>query len=248
MKVRSDSVLAQLTQEQLAMLYDWILASSSYQDAQARALKPAPDGFSLHIHITTLRRFYQNYTTWLRQQEQPDRIAAEPAQLISAAQNEIAHSIHSLAHSPANIAQLKIVTNFLQQQRETALKENFLDLARDQAAAARERIALERERMIEQRRQWEYNAARAALNHMPALIKIFQDATMDNEDKIWAAREVCFGKPPAPEPSASESISPAPSPEASLPPLSVQSESAKSASSAVDPLVLATAASRPDTL
>ena len=32
----------------------------------------------------------------------------------------------------------------------------------------------------------------------PELLKIYRDDALDNEDKIWAAREICFGKPPSP--------------------------------------------------
>ena len=196
MKVRSDSALAQLTKEQLAILYDWILASGTYTEAQQRALKPAPDGFGLHIHITTLRRFYQDYTAWLREQESMESRVTNPTDLVTAAQTEIAHAIHALAHSPTDAAHLKIVTTFLNQQREASLKEGFLQLARQQSAATQERLSLERERMAEQRREWEYNAARAALNHMPELMRIYHNNTLDNEDKFWAAREICFGKAP----------------------------------------------------
>src|SRR5688500_16262902 len=126
MRIRSDSVLAQLTKEQLETLYDWILASGSYTNAQQRALKPHPDGFGLHIHITTLRRFYQDYTSWLREQEPIESRVTNPADLVTATQTEIAHTIHTLAHSPSNAAHLKIVTTFLHQQREASLKEGFL--------------------------------------------------------------------------------------------------------------------------
>ena len=211
MKIRSNSTLAQLSQDQLALLYDWILSCRSLPDVQARALKPAPDGFGLHIHITTLRRFYQDYTAWVREQEPINAGATSPADLVAAAQSEVVHAIHGLAHSPSDPAHLRIVTTFLHQQREAALKEGFLELARQQTAATQERLALERDRMAEQRRQWEYNAARAALNHMPALMKIYHTDTTDNEDKIWAAREICFGKAPgetAPAAATSPETSP----------------------------------------
>ena len=67
---------------------------------------------------------------------------------------------------------------------------------RDEIALKERELDQQRQRMEEQRRQWEYNAARAALNCLPELIKITQNTVTDNEDKIWAARKVCFGKPP----------------------------------------------------
>src|ERR1044071_2828109 len=136
MKLRSDSDLAAFTQQQLAKLYDWILASGSYVEAQALAARPHPDGFGQRLHITTLRRFYQDYTIWLREQESPGSPTTDPANLLAASQNEIAHSIHTLAHSPANAVQLKVVTDFLQRQRETILKERFLQLAQTQGEFA----------------------------------------------------------------------------------------------------------------
>jgi hypothetical protein len=196
MKVRSDSVLAQLTQEQLATLYDWILASGSFLDAQSRALKPAPNGFGLHIHITTLRRFYQTYTAWLREQERVDAAECNSVELITEAQQELARSIHSLAHSPANVSHLKVVTAFLNSQRDVALKEGFLQLAQQQAEFTRQKLELERQRIAEQRRQWEFDAARAVMKNYVEYQKVDKRSDIDEHDKIWLAREIAFGKPP----------------------------------------------------
>jgi hypothetical protein len=196
MKIRLDSTLASFTQEQLASLYDWILASRSYADAQARALKPAPDGFGLHIHITTLRRFYQDYTTWLREEEAAEQLTANPAQLVAAAETEVAHAIHTLAHSPSDATHLKLVTTFLHQQRETALKDSFLQLAKQHAAVTQERLALERERMAEQKRQWEFNVGRELMKNLVELQKIHRLPGIDDEEKIWKARQIAFGRAP----------------------------------------------------
>lgn len=69
-----------------------------------------------------------------------------------------------------------------------------MNLRNRELALKEQQLALERERMVEQRRQWEYNAARAALNYLPDLQKVMRNKALDNEDKIWAATDICFGK------------------------------------------------------
>src|SRR5688572_1808270 len=78
-KLRSDSILASLTEEQRDQLYDWIVIHS-FAGAQARAAKPvAEDGFNLKLHRTTLVRFFEA--------EQSERQALELAELAAEAGN-----------------------------------------------------------------------------------------------------------------------------------------------------------------
>ena len=64
-KVRSESVLAQLSEEQQETLYDWLLGAS-YQEVQVRLAAPPPEGFGVKTHYTSLRRFFKrrNQEAW----------------------------------------------------------------------------------------------------------------------------------------------------------------------------------------
>jgi hypothetical protein len=195
-KLRADSTLAPLTETQRDQLYDWLL-THTYPDVQKLAARPIEEGgFGLKIHRTTLARFFTDEQQERHAEELaaialsapgseiPDRIAS----LIGASKARFAHAAYELAKAqtdPLNFDRLERALHHIDivsaKREELALKERELDQ--------------QRERMEEQRRQWEYSAARAALNCLPELIKITQNTATDNEEKIWAARDVCFGKP-----------------------------------------------------
>src|SRR5688500_18224320 len=78
-KLRSDSTIASLTDEQRDQLYDWIV-THSFAGAQARAAKSVDEeGFNLKLHRTTLVRFFET--------EQQERQAQELAELAAEADN-----------------------------------------------------------------------------------------------------------------------------------------------------------------
>lgn len=232
MKLRSDSILASLTTEQRDQLYDWIVVHS-FAGAQSRAAKPvSEEGFDLKIHRTTLVRFFES--------EQTERQARELAELAAGADNG---TTPSAIETLEKAARDKFIRATYELSKAASDPDNYdrlnralyhmhlVQRSRQEIELKKRELDQEDKRIEEQRRQWEYNAARAAINHMPALQKIYNDQTMDNEDKIWAARDVCFGKPPAAESSQSESVRSAESlvhPHSSSAP-SVVTESAPSA-------------------
>ena len=197
MKPRSDSLLASLTEEQRDQLYDWIVAHS-FAGAQDRADKPvSEDGFDLKIHRTTLVRFFES--------EQTERQARELAALAASADNATTPSaieaLEKAARDKFTRATYELAKAAADPQNYDRLDRglrhmHLVQRSRQEIELKKRELDQEDKRIEEQRRQWEYNAARAAINHMPALQKIYNDHTLDNEDKIWAAREVCFGKPP----------------------------------------------------
>lgn len=216
MKVRSDSVLAQLDQSQLADLYDWILSANCYADAQARAAKPADEGgLGLALHITTLRRFYGSYTNWLRAKEivEGERASsANPDDLHTSAATELAHSIHDLAHGPLNASDLKLVAKYLQQQRDHALKLEYLKIAERHAALATEKQNLAREMFEEQKRLLALptsgQGSKAGANSQSSHRAPDPISSIEERAKIWKAREICFG--PDPNHPTPESLYPLP--------------------------------------
>jgi hypothetical protein len=193
-KTRADSTLAPLTENQRDQLYDWLL-NHTYPEVQKLAAKSVEEGgFDLKIHRTTLARFFTDEQQERHAEELaamavsapgsqiPDRITS----LIAASKARFAHAAYELAKAqtdPLNFDRLDRALHHIE----------IVNAKRDELALKERELDQQRQRMAEQRRQWEYNAARAALNCLPELIKITQNTDTDNEDKIWAAREICFG-------------------------------------------------------
>src|SRR5688572_27541050 len=61
----------------------------------------------------------------------------------------------------------------------------------------REELAQERERMLEQKRQWEFDAAREVMRNYVEYEKIHRQPHIDEPEKIWQARAITFGQPPS---------------------------------------------------
>jgi hypothetical protein len=72
-----------------------------------------------------------------------------------------------------------------------------IDLASFRALARftsrHEALALERERLALKRKEFEFNAARTAIEHAWELQEIAREPELDDEDKIRRARERVFG-------------------------------------------------------
>lgn len=197
LKLRSDSILASLTEPQLADLYDWILSHHTYADVQTRAARPVADGgLGLEIHITTLHRFYSSYTAWLRAREIADgerEALSSTDELQSSAATEIAHAIHDLARGPLKSADLKLVARYLQQQRDYALKAEYLKIAQHYAALATQKQKLAEDCLAEKIRQFEFNGAREVMKAYVAYEEIDKRTDIDEIDKIWEARKIAYG-------------------------------------------------------
>jgi hypothetical protein len=187
MKSRSDSFLAALTPDQQDTLYDWLLIHS-FAEVQQKLASPAPIGFAVQAHLTSLKRFFRKRTEELRRQSQAELGAESPqASLTGAAQESLDHAAYELAgestRDPQSFAQ---ASRWLLRNRMVQLREQFLQVARDQVEVARGRLALDRE-------SWEWDAARIALNNAHALQEIGNKNDIDDPQKIRRARELIFG-------------------------------------------------------
>jgi hypothetical protein len=58
MRIRSNSILADLTEQQLNTLYEWIASGLTYRDVQQRCAQPPPEGFALQIHLEPVMNFW----------------------------------------------------------------------------------------------------------------------------------------------------------------------------------------------
>ncbi len=195
--MRCDAALSILTDAQQADLFKW-LSEGSYSSVQERLAKPPPEGFGLRVHATSLARFLREYSARLRAEDfllaQQDASAAQPDSseaFLAAATFSAAHATFLHAGSSLNLATYRAVVRSLQQHKNAALKNGFLEVAREHVAIARARLELDRQ-------EFQYNAARAALSVLPDLNAIDRLAGIDDEDKIWRARQRLFGSCPPP--------------------------------------------------
>jgi hypothetical protein len=190
-KLRSDSNLAHLTEDQRTELFD-LLSSHSYREVQEIAAKPEADGgFDLEISKTTLVRFFKQEQKRQHAQELAELAVTEAdskapntniSKLIQAAKVEFAHAIYELslvADEPDNFTNLERALHHVE----------TVDLKREQ-------LLLDRDRLAENKRQFNFNGARAGLNHAAKFGEVLKNNQLDSEEKIWAASEITFGPVP----------------------------------------------------
>jgi hypothetical protein len=190
MKSRSDSTLAQLTDEQQVQAYDW-LQSLGYTETIKRIAAPEPDGFGLKTYRSSLHRFFRHYSERLKSEHLEDAgsLIADPrpgAAFTSGAEQALHHLTFQLSTSPHDPDTFKELSRWITRTKTHDQKAQYLRIAEQHLALARERLALERDK-------FQFNAARQALLHQAELTKIMQDPHSDNEDKIQAARAHLFG-------------------------------------------------------
>ena len=205
MKLRADSTLSKLNQDQLDQLFDW-LSDESYEDVIEQASQPAPVGFGLKLHKTTLVRFFRDETR-RRHAEELSHLAASSmdvsdtqssvhsprnsgiTDLIAAARGEFAHAIYELSlatDEPENFDRLE---RALYHVDAVTIRQGHLALKEREAA-------LDQQRFDFQKTQWQFDAAHLALKQAETFKEIIKDRDLDEYEKIWAARELCFGPLP----------------------------------------------------
>jgi len=194
MKLRSDSTLAELTEDQREQLFDW-LSTNSAAKVQTLAAKPVADGgFDLKIHRTTLDRFFESQVR--------ERQALELAALAAGADN---------ATTPVEIEQLlagtrvKFVRATFELAKAAADPDNYdrlenalhhMDLIkarREELEIEKRKLDLDEKRFAEQKRQWEFDIMREVMKHFLEYEKLHRRTDIDQHDKLWAGRTICFG-------------------------------------------------------
>ena len=68
MKLRNDSTLSALTEEQQAQLYEWI-QTLGYTETLNKVAAQRPDGFGLTTHRATLLGFFKRYQEQARTED-----------------------------------------------------------------------------------------------------------------------------------------------------------------------------------
>ena len=192
-KPRRNDVLANLPEEQLAILNQWLLDRVSFKQVAENLAKPVPDGFAIRVSEETVRRYYKRFI-----------LAEDLAESFA-----IADTLPCPRASLKNLLQQSALTTGLRTELPPAtfqiLARYYRTLSTEhfQQRLAQQRdlqLQLNRERLNHHRRVFEFNAARAALAAACQLQKIADDPHMDDEQKIWAAHQQVFGPLPDTEP------------------------------------------------
>jgi hypothetical protein len=182
-KPRADSTLLNLPEEQMSTLCDWLLSGLP----QAKVLTLLQKEFKVKTSNASLSRFYEKVCVPAllerrrRAVAQAEAIAEDakkaPGQFDEAIIDSIKQTVVSVASSPTPDA--KMVKDLF----SLALKANAQALNKEQ-------ISLEREK-------FEFDAAKAALAHLPALREIANARGMDDAAKLQAVRKKLFGEVPS---------------------------------------------------
>lgn len=197
-KPRSDSTLATLTETQRDQLYDWLCSHPYAEVIKLAAKSVAEGGFDLKLHRTTLTRFFEI--------EQVERQARELAELAAVTDNATTPSAIEALEKAARDKFIRATYELAKtasdpdnyDRLERALHHmDLVKLRREEIELKKKELAQEDARQAEQRRQWEFDGAREVMRHLVHYQNIDKRADIDEHDKIWAARDITFGKPPS---------------------------------------------------
>jgi len=192
MKARFDNVLAQLSEEQQAQVFEW-LQTLGYTETIRKIALPVPEGFGLTTYRASLHRFYVRYSLQSRADDSAlaDQIKSDQSSRLAlrgGTDAAVQHSAFQLATSPHGIAEFAQLSRWVLKQQNHDQKQEYLEIARRHLELSEKRLSLDREK-------FEFNAARHALDHHGELGEILQNPEGDNEDKINAARAILFNRP-----------------------------------------------------
>jgi hypothetical protein len=186
MKINFSSPLSDLSQEDQAKLISWLERNTPAKVVEMVAA-PRPEGFGINTHITTLRRFFARYTHHYRKEdyelakELSSTPPSEEANLRKATIATLEKMAFDMAITPkGKLNQFKALAKWCMKLSDQEQKLAMMNITR-------EKLALDRQK-------FELNVARAALLHFKPLEKIAGDPSLDDEDKIRAARTVMFGQ------------------------------------------------------
>ncbi len=143
------STLETLTDEQRDQLYDWLLEMPVSKVAEKIA-QPAPEGFGLKTHITTLRRF--KHRRWAEQaadQLEAARLAAansnhgDDAILDTAIGSTLKRQLFERASAPdATSVDLALLARYVQRNDKLKLDIERVQIARERLAQNNRRLDL----------------------------------------------------------------------------------------------------------
>jgi len=197
-KFNAGCVLNTLSGAQQEQLFDWLELNSARTVLEMVAA-PAPEGFGLKMHLTTLRRFLRAARTRFHKD-----LTATSVELIQSVQSipnpldqEAVAGLREFAVELATVQQrdplhFATVSRWVLRLEQNAQRERQLKIAENRVALLKEKVELEKTKAALEKTKFEFNSARAALLQLPALKDIVINHPGDSEDKIWAARDKVF--------------------------------------------------------
>src|SRR4051812_9187781 len=193
MRIRPNSVLANLSQDQLHELYDWIASGDSYREVRTRCALPPPDGFALRVHLNTLSQFFRSE----RARRHAEDLAqsryhqitdtVDPEQLLQNVKVELAHACYDLANhnDPVAVNSLSRITH----------RMDRIKLDEQRIAIEKQRVDLERDSLAEKKRQFNLNVAAEASIHAHEIKEVYKNKTTDLQQKLEQVNDIIFGPP-----------------------------------------------------
>jgi hypothetical protein len=184
-------MLNSLTVAQQEQLFDWaeLLPNKTVLE---RVALPAPEGFGLKMHLTTLRRFHRAARLRFQKEltDSSDESLAEPPADLAVLDRLTETALRQFAVEMVTVqdrdpARFAAVSRWVLRLQQNAHRDRELKILE-------ERLALEKEKAALEKTKFEFNSARAALLHHRELKDIIVEHPGDSEDKIWAAREKIF--------------------------------------------------------
>lgn len=185
-------VLNSLTRSEQERLYDWL---EMYPPKRVLELvqADAPEGFGIQTHLTTLRRFHARAHDHFQRQLMADTTEA------LANSDPSDEALESLTLRAVRRAALELSTTHHNSPTHFNVVARWLAKLkqieqRDKEMAQRDcELKLAERRLELETKKFEFNAAREALCHLATLREIFLTDSMDDQDKMTAARKVMFG-------------------------------------------------------
>jgi len=182
-KPRSDSKLGSLPEEQQSVLCDWLLSNLPYAQIKAMIKKE----FKVTVSLSAISAFYSDFCAAeliarrQRAVSTADEIAAEatkkPGKFDAATIDALKQKAFELCINPGgNPKDVKSLFMLVLKARDQELDEQNLTLARD---------------------KFQFDAAKAALDALPALREIAKDKSLSDGDKLTSARKALFGELPS---------------------------------------------------
>ncbi len=182
-KPRSDSTLLNLPEGQLSALCDWLLSGLP----QAKVLALLEKEFKIKSSKPALSRFYEEVCVPALLERR--RRAVETAEVIAQDAKKAPGQFDAAIIDSLKQAVIAITSLPNPDSKQVANLFNLVLKANAQALN-KEQISLEREK-------FEFDAAKAALTHLPALREIANRRGMDDAAKLQAVRKRLFGEVPS---------------------------------------------------
>jgi hypothetical protein len=196
-KLKESCALAALTSSQQEQLFDWLELYPAKTVLELVAAAP-PEGLGIKTHLTSLRRFHARARACFHRE-----IIAAPIELLPEHTDPVAldkltaTALRQFAVEMATVqerdpSRFGTVSRWVLRVQQNEQRDRELKIAEDRVALTKLRVEMEKSKTELEKTKFEYNAARAALHHLPELRDILLNQEGDNEDKVWATRDRIF--------------------------------------------------------